>query len=156
MGQIPNLRVAAGLPASSNTAMDMFGPVQIKLGRKTLKEAQVIIFTCMTSRAIHLELVTDKTSDAFLMAFRRFACLRGHPNVCWSDRGTNFVGAQGYLKEITQNWDIPGVKSVLSDKFSCELRWEWNTPHTSHQNGVVETVIKSVRQAFNATSKNQA
>lgn len=104
MGQIPNLRVAAGFPAFSNTAMDMFGQVQIKLGRKTLKEAQVIIFACMTSRAIHLELVTDKTSDAFLMAFRRFACLRGHPNVCWSDRGTNFVGAQGYLKEITQNW----------------------------------------------------
>lgn len=71
MGQIPNLRVAAGFPAFSNTAMDMFGPVQIKLGRKTLKEAQVIIFACMTSRAIHLELVTDKTSDAFLMAFRR-------------------------------------------------------------------------------------
>ena len=151
MGQIPNLRVAAGFPAFSNTAMDMFGPVQIKLGRKTLKEAQVIIFACMTSRAIHLELVTDKTSDAFLMAFRRFACLRGQPNVCWSDRGTNFVGAQGYLKEITQNWDIPGVKSVLSDKFSCELRWEWNTPHASHQNGVVETLIKSVRQAFNST-----
>ncbi|XP_068739398.1 uncharacterized protein [Montipora capricornis] len=53
LGQIPNLRVAAGFPAFSNTAMDMFGPVQIKLGRKTLKEAQVIIFTCMTSRAIH-------------------------------------------------------------------------------------------------------
>jgi len=44
MGQIPNLRVAAGFPAFSNTAMDMFGPVQIKLGHKTLKEAQVIIF----------------------------------------------------------------------------------------------------------------
>ena len=116
----------------------------------------MIIFTCMTSRAIHLELVTDKTSDAFLMAFRRFACLRGYPNVCWSDRGTNFVGAQGYLNEITQNWDIPGVKSVLSDKFGCEFRWEWNTPHASHQNGVVETLIKSVRQALNATCKNQA
>ena len=124
MGQIPNLRVAAGFPAFSNTAMDMFGPVQIKLGRKTLKEAQVIIFTCMTSRAIHLELVTDKTSNAFLMAFRRFACLRGYPNVCWSDRGTNFVGAQGYLNEITQSWDIPGVKSFLSDKFGREFRWE--------------------------------
>ena len=61
LGQIPNLRVADGFPAFSNTAMDMFGPVQIKIGRKTLKEAQVIIFTCMTSRAIHLELVTDKS-----------------------------------------------------------------------------------------------
>ena len=156
MGQIPNLSVAAGFPAFSNTATDMFRPVQIKLGRKTLKEAQVIIFACMTSCAIHLELVTDKTSDAFLMGLQWFACLHGHQNVCWSDHGTNFVGAQGYLKGITQNWDIPGVKSVLSDKFSCKLRWEWNTPHASHQKGVVETLIKSVRQAFNATCKNQA
>ncbi|XP_022777768.1 uncharacterized protein LOC111319218 [Stylophora pistillata] len=156
LGQIPNLRVAAGFPALSNTAMDMFGPIQIKLGRTTLKEAQVIIFTCMTSRAIHLELVTDKTSDAFLMAFRRFSCLRGYPSVCWSDHGTNFVGAQGYLKETTQNWDFPKIKSVLSDKFGCEFRWQWNTPHASHQNGVVETLIKSVRQALNATCKNQA
>ena len=156
MGHIPNLRVAAGFPAFSNTAMDMFGPVQVKLGRKTLKEAQVIIFACMTSCAIHLELVKDKTSDAFLMGLQRFACLHGHQNVCWSDHGTNFVGAQGYLKGITQNWDIPGVKSVLSHKFSCKLRWEWNTPHASDQKGVVETLIKSVRQAFNATCKNQA
>ena len=152
MGQIPNRRVAAGFPAFSNTAMDMFGPVKIKLGRKTLKEAQVIIFAYMTSRAIHLELITNKTSDAFLMAFQPFACLQGHPNVCWSDHGTNLLGTQGYLRGITQNWDIP----VLSDKFSCELRWEWNTLHVSHQNGVVETLIKSAREAFNTTCKNQA
>ena len=116
MGQIPNLRVEA---VFSNTATDMFGPVQIKLGRKTLKEAQVIIFACMTTRVVHLEMVTDKTSDAFLIAFWRFACLRGYPNVCWSDHGTNFVGAQAYLREIVQNWDIPKVKSVLSDDFAC-------------------------------------
>ena len=72
----------------------MFGPLHIKLNRKTLKEAQVVIFTCMTSRAVHLELVNDN----FLMTFRRFASLRGHPRVCWSDCGTNFVGAQKLLK----------------------------------------------------------
>ena len=80
MGQLPSLRVATGLPPFSNTEIDMFGPFHIRLNRKTLKEAQVVIFTCMTTRAIHLELVTDKSTDTFLMAFRRFACLRGHPN----------------------------------------------------------------------------
>ena len=45
MGQIPKLRVAAGFPAFSNTAIDMFGPFQVRVGRKTLKEAQAIIFT---------------------------------------------------------------------------------------------------------------
>ena len=156
MGQIPSLRVAAGFPPFSNTAIDMFGPLHIKLNRKTLKEAQVVIFTCMTSRAVHLELVNDKTADAFLMAFRRFASLRGHPRVCWSDCGTNFVGAQTYLKEIMQSWDIPKIQGVLCEEFSCDFKWQWNIPHASHQNGVVETLIKSVRQSLNATCKNQA
>ncbi|XP_068749232.1 uncharacterized protein [Montipora capricornis] len=87
-------------PAFACTAIDMFGPIQIRLSRKTLKEAQIIIFACMTPRDIHLELVTDRTTNAFLMAFRRFACTRGHPAVCWSDHGTNFVAAQDYLREI--------------------------------------------------------
>ena len=156
MGQIPSLRVAAGSPPFFNTAIDMFGPLHIKLNRKTLKEAQVVIFACMTTRAIHLELVNDKTSDAFLMAFRRFASLRGHPNVCWSDCGTNFVGAQSYLKEITQSWNISKFQSVLSEDFCCDFKWQWNIPHASHQNGVVETLIKSVRQSLDATCKNQA
>ena len=156
MGQIPSLRVAVGSPPPPpffNTAIDMFGPLHIKLNRKTLKEAQVVIFACMTTRAVHLELVNDKTSDVFLMAFRRFASLRGHPSVCWSDCGTNFVGAQSYLKEITQSWNISKIQSVLSEDFCCDFKWQ---PHASHQNGVVETLIKSVRQSLDATCKNQA
>ena len=109
----------------------------------------------MTTRAIHLELVTDKSTDTFLMAFRRFASLRGHPSTCWSDCGTNFVGAQHYLKEVIQNWDIPRIQSVLSE-FSCSFQWEWNVPRASHQNGVVESLIKSVRQALDASSKNHS
>ena len=156
MGQLPSLRVATGLPPFSNTAIDMFGPFHIRLNRKTLKEAQVVIFTCMTTRAVHLELVTDKSTDTFLMAFRRFACLRGHPNTCWSDCGTNFVGAQSYLKEIMQEWEIPKIQSVLSEEFACDFKWKWNVPHASHQNGVVESLIRSVRQALNITCKEPA
>ena len=137
MGQIPSFRVAAGFPPFSNTAIDMFGPVHIKLNRKTQKEAQVVIFVCMTTRAVHLELVNDKTSDAFLMAFRRFASLRDHPSVCWLDCSTNFVGAQAYLKEVMRNWNIPKIQTVLSENFCCDFKWLWNIPYASHQNGVV-------------------
>ena len=113
MGQLPSLQVAAGFPLFSNTAMDMFGPLQIRLNQRTPQQAQVIIFTRATTRAVHLELVTDKSTEAFLMAFCRFACLRGHPNVCWSDRGSNFVGAQEYLREVMQNWEIAKIQSIL-------------------------------------------
>lgn len=133
----------------------MFGPVHIKLNRKTRKEAQVIIFTCTTSRAVHLELCTDRSTDTFLMAFRRFVSLRGHPLICWSDCGTNFKGAQSYLAETLKNWDTEQIKTKLANEYSCQFKWEWNVPHASHMNGVVESLIKSVRQALNATCKDR-
>ena len=74
MGQIPTLRVAAGFPAFNNTGIDLFGPLQLRIGRKTLKEVQVIIFTCMTTRAVHLELVTDRCVS------------RGFLTVCFTQR----------------------------------------------------------------------
>ena len=82
MVQIPRLYVAAGFPAFSNTAIHMFGPLQIRIGSKILKVALVIIFTCMTTETVYLELVTHRSSDTLLMAFRRFASLRGHPSNC--------------------------------------------------------------------------
>ena len=91
----------------------MFGPLSIKLNWKTLKESQVVIFAYITTRAVHLEL--DKTLDAFSMAFHHFASLHGHPSVCWSDCGRNFVGAQAYLKEPMRNWNIPKIQNVLSE-----------------------------------------
>ena len=135
----------------------MFGPIQIQLSRKTLKgEAQIIIFACMTSRAIHLELVTERTLAAFLMAFRRFACTRGHPAVCWSHHGTNFVGSQDYLREICKQENITRIQNTVDEEFKCQFRWEWNIPKASHMNGVVESLIKSVRQAMDASFRQQS
>lgn len=89
------------------------------------------------------------------MAFRRLVSLRGHPAVCWSDCGTNFKGAQGYIAETTKNWNIKQIMNRLSNDHSCQFIWEWNIPRASHMNGVVESVIKSVRQASNATCKDR-
>ena len=114
MGQIPKLRATAGFPAFSNTATDMFGPFLVRIGRKTLTEAQAIIFTCMTTRAIHLELVTEKSTTHFLWRFGPFASLRGHPSCCWSDCGTNFVG--------TQHSERSNAKLGYSQNLECLIR----------------------------------
>jgi len=75
--------------------------------------------------------------------------------VCYSDQGTNFVGSQHYLEEIMKQWDLDRITTTLSNNFTCDFKWEWNIPTASHQNGVVESLIKSVRQALDATCKNQ-
>ncbi len=106
-------------PAFANTALDLFGPFEIKVGRKTIKEAWCCIFTCMTSRAVHLELLWTN--------LRRFVCLRGHPKLVWSDQGTNFCGSQHYLQEMVQNWDIPKIQSNFA-KFGTSFKWCWNVP----------------------------
>ena len=98
----------------------MFGPLHVRLGRKTLEEARVIIFTCMTTRAVDLELVTDRSTDTFLSAFVFVVSLRGNPNNCWSDYGTNFIEAQHYLKELLNDWDILESRA-LSQKNFCLL-----------------------------------
>ena len=111
----------------------------------------------MTTRAVHLELVTDRRTDTFLMAFRQFTSSRGNPNNCWSECRTNFIGAQHYLKEIMREWDIPKNWSVVCEEFSFTFHWNWNVPRASHfdQNGVVESLIKSVRTALEVSSKTQ-
>ena len=152
----PNYELQQGFPAFSNTAIDMFGPFQVKIGHKTLKEAHVIIFTCMTTRAIHLELVTDRSTDTFLMAFRRFASLRGHPINCWSDCGTNFVGAQQYLREeckigispefwVSSQINFHAHSSGNGTYHELAIKMEWS-----------KCLFKSVRQALDASSKNQS
>ncbi|XP_048586852.1 uncharacterized protein LOC125570079 [Nematostella vectensis] len=147
-------RVVVQSPAFYCTGIDMFGPIQIRLNRKTLKEAQAVIFVCITTRAVHLELVTDRSTDTFLMAFRRFACTRGHPALCFSDCGTNFKGAEPYISEVTKNWDKKKIKKELAEEFSCNFEGEWNVLKASHMNGVTESLIKSVRQALDATCRN--
>ena len=156
IGQITKLRVAAGFPALSNTSIDIFGHLHVRLGRKTVKEAHVIIFTCMTTTVFHLELIKDRSTDTFLMAFRRFVSLRGNPNNCWSDCGTNLIGAQHYLKELLNDQNISRIQNVISEEFSSTFQWSWNFPRASHKNGIVGSLIKSVRQALDARSKNQA
>ena len=54
-------------------------------------------------------------------------------------------GAQEYLREVMQNREIPKIQSTLSEEFVCDFVWQWNIPNASHQNGVVESLIKSVR-----------
>ena len=102
MVQLPREQRALCEPPFTNTGVDYFGPMNVKRGRVTEKRWGCL-FTCLTSRAVHLELAGDLSTDSFIMTLRRFRGRRGNPRTIRSDNGTNFVGANRELTEALKS-----------------------------------------------------
>ena len=97
MSNIPSDQLAVNEKPFLNSGVDYFGPVLIKSSRRTRlnptsAKRYRVLFTCLTTRVVDLELPHDMSTDAFLLALRRFTFVR-------SDKGSNFIGAEKELKE---------------------------------------------------------
>lgn len=102
MGDLPKSRLISG-QVFNIVGVDYMGPLTIKdrKGRGAkFSKCYVSVFVCFATKAIHLELVTELTSQAFIMAFRRFVSRRGKPSHVYCDNGLNFIGANRELKEL--------------------------------------------------------
>ncbi|XP_047989853.1 uncharacterized protein LOC125229116 [Leguminivora glycinivorella] len=97
-GDLPAARLGHHLRPFTYTGLDYFGPLEVTVGRHREKR-YVALFTCMTSRAIHLEVAASLTTDSAINALRRFIARRGCPTELWSDNGTAFKGANRELTE---------------------------------------------------------
>nr|XP_042913195.1 uncharacterized protein LOC122273192 [Parasteatoda tepidariorum] len=115
--------------------VDLAGPLYLKDKRK----AYIVLYTCAVYRAVHLELVTLMTTEAYFQSLRRFIARRGRPSVIYSDNGTNFVGAEKALRLI--DWD------KLSSKVAEQkIRFKFNPPSASWWGGWWERLIQMVKQ----------
>ncbi|XP_027045048.1 uncharacterized protein LOC113672905, partial [Pocillopora damicornis] len=103
MSDLPEDRLEPA-PPFTYCAVDYCGPWYIKEGRKEVRK-YVALFTCMASRAVHLEVSNSLETDSFLNALRRFICRRGPVRQLRSDQGTNFIGAKRELREALQSMD---------------------------------------------------
>lgn len=92
-GQLPEDRVTPYVYAFTYTGLDYFGPVSVTVGRRNEKR-WIALFTCLTTRAVHMEVAEDLSTDACLVCLRNFINLRGVPKRIRSDCGTNFVGGR--------------------------------------------------------------
>lgn len=98
MADLPQARLQLFKPAFFSTGMDCFGPFTVKVGRRNEKRWG-ILFKCLTTCAIHIDLLHSLDTDSFLMALRRFISRRGKPSELLSDQGTNFKGGDRELQE---------------------------------------------------------
>ncbi len=119
MADLPKDRVISDLPAFTNTGIDYFGPFLVKQGRKSEKRYGVI-FTCLTSRAIHLETAHSLDTSSFICALRRFISRRGNVKRIRSDNGTNFVEANRELRDAIMRWNSNSIEYWMKQK---EIDW---------------------------------
>ncbi|XP_062607667.1 uncharacterized protein LOC134269481 [Saccostrea cucullata] len=145
MADLPPDRITPGPPFSA-VGVDTFGPWTIVTRKTRGGQAEskrwAIMFTCLTTRAIHIELVESMSSSSFINALRRFIALRGNVSLFRSDRGTNFIGATEDLGiDVTKG----PVKNFL-DK--SKIVWTFNAPHSSHMGGVWERMIGLTRRVL--------
>ena len=148
MADLPSERFTTEGPFTF-TGLDMFGPFYIKDGRKESKRF-VALFTCLSSRAIHLESTIKIDTDSFIQALRRFIARRGTVREILSDNGTNFVGAANEWKKAFKEMDQSKIGDFLLSH-SCDwIIWRRNPPLASHMGGVWERQIRSVRNVLSA------
>lgn len=151
MADLPKARILPDLPPFTNTGVDYFGPVEVRRGRSTCKRYGVI-FTCMASRAVHLEVAVSLGTDACINALRRFISRRGQVEHLTSDNGTNFIGANRELKEALKALDQDRIQGVMAQ---IGIHWSFNPPAGSHHGGVWERMIRLVRRVLSSVLHQQ-
>ena len=157
MSDLPLERLAVNQKPFSCTGVDCFGPYTVKLSKKTRANAATakrygIIFTCLTTRAVHLDLLTDMSTDCFIMCLRRFKARRGHTKIIRCDNGGNFVGAERELREAFDKMDHRAIQDQLSRYL---ITWKFNPPVSPWMGGSWESLIKSTKRALNVITKDR-
>ena len=146
MAELPYDRLEPA-PPFTNCAVDYLGPFVIGEGRKDLKRYGVL-FTCMASRAVHVEVAATLATDSFINAFRRFVSRRGPIRQLRSDQGTNFVGASRELRAALNELDHDKIRGEL-ERHDCDwFVFKMNVPSASRMGGVWDRQIRSVRNVL--------
>ena len=145
MGKLPIERLKPA-PVWDSTALDFFGPFKIKdeVKRRTTGKAYGLIFNCLATRAVHVDISPDYSIEKFLMVLRRFVSIRGYPSKLYTDNGAQLVSANEELKRVTKDLDPQSLKQF---GVTQGLQWIFSSADAPWQNGVSEALIKSIKKA---------
>ena len=146
MAPIPEIRLRFTFRPFDQTAVDYAGPFTTVQGRGVRRQKRwLCLFTCLSTRAVHLEVAFGLDTDSFLNAFTRFTSRRGVPKEMVSDCGTNFVGAVNELKELISELDQDKIQQSTANR---GVTWRFNPPGAPHFGGIHEAMIKSAKKAI--------
>ncbi|XP_071056041.1 uncharacterized protein [Onthophagus taurus] len=145
MANLPRVRALESKPFD-NVGIDFAGPFNIKDGKlrnRAIIKAYLCIFVCFTTKAVHLEVVGELSTDAFLNALKRFISRRGLCQNIYTDNGTNFVGANNHLKKLTSETQKIEVFCAKN-----HIRWHFIPVRSPHYGGLWEAAVRSAKKHF--------
>ena len=130
-------------------SVNMFGPFIVTVKRSNMKRYGAM-FTCLASRAVHIEVTHSLDTDSFIQALRRLIARRGNVRQIRSDNGSNFVGAEQELLKTFSEMDHSKIENFLQDHGGDWITWKRNPPAVSHMGGIWEHQIRSARAILNS------
>ncbi|XP_055913226.1 uncharacterized protein LOC129946883 [Eupeodes corollae] len=147
MGDLPRSRVQQCRPFLI-VGVDLCGPFNIHFRRRGTSpiKGYVAVFVCFSTRAVHLEVVDDLSTVAFLAALKRFIGRRGYPSTIYSDNATNFIGARNELSSVYKMLLSPNVQNeVIRTCAADNITWKTIPPRSPHFGGLWEAAVKSAK-----------
>ncbi len=149
LGQLPSQRVNFK-SAFQEVGVDYAGPILVKSGsnkrKPALEKGYVAVFTCMVTRAVHLEPVTSLHADSFIAALERFVNRRGCPSTIYSDNGTNFVAAEKEIRFAINS--ITKQDVVRTFTRTKNISWKFSPVQSPHHGGLWEAGVKQMKRAL--------
>ena len=152
MGPLPEERVSCS-PAFAHVGTDFAGPLYVKEG-STIQKVYVCLFTCASSRMIHLELTHSLTTDEFLQAFSRMTSRRGLCHTVWSDNAKTFKAASKEIQKLydpsTQSrtvWDTLDRNRINSELSSKRITWKFIAQRSPWRGGWWERFFRAINES---------
>ena len=151
MGDLPVERISIGYPPFTNISLDLAAPLQVldMVKKRTTMKCWPVIFCCLNTGAVHIELLHTYGTEAFLLRWKMFTCIRGSPRLVVSDKGSQLMSAARIIdwtrKEDPTQWDWNKIEQMTADKGT---RWEFVPAGCQWQNGLSESRIKIFKQTF--------
>ena len=129
--------------AFAATAFDDLGPVSLRRtqGGPT-SDHHVTLFTCMSTRCVHYELIENQKAESFLLAYKRFANRVGHPAFLRSDQQKSYIASRHVLQENIEEAN----KLIKQERDHHKLDWDFNYALSPHQNGICERQVRVLKE----------
>lgn len=138
---LPTERVSED-PPFNNTGIDFAGPLYVRDGGRTDSKAYICLFTCASTRALHLEVTDGMTAATFLLAFRRFCSRRGVPSLVMSDNAKTFKHC---AKEVIKVVRSEEVRQHMTNK---QIQWIFIAEKAPWWGGYWERMVRSVKRCL--------